>query len=181
MRVERVAGNEEPDQLLLARQLLRLRPLGEARQRRSGSAVRPVAAEQALLAGLALALLQLGLAQRSLETLGQRGARAEPVQSAGPDECFDDALIVEAQIDAAAKIEQRAERPVLLASRDDRVDGRAADAADRAQPEADARVAHDRELVARLVDVRRQHLEAEGAALVDVADDAIGVADLRRE
>ena len=62
-----------------------------------------------------------------------------------------------------------------------RLDGAPADVADGAEAEADPLLAHDGELEARLVHVRRQHLEAQLARLVDVLHHLVGVADFRRQ
>ncbi len=104
----------------------------------------------------------------------------ERVERPRPDEGFEHPLVAEAQVDAPTEIEYGAERP-LFSSGQNRIDGRLADVADRPEPEANLLVADDGELIARLVHVRRQDLQAKLARFVDVFHDAVGVADAARQ
>ena len=73
---------------------------------------------------------------------------AEGIHGSSVDECFEHPLVAHAQIDPIAQIEQRAERTILMARVDDRVDCGASDIANAAKAEADLRVADHCELVA---------------------------------
>src|SRR4029079_3385423 len=75
---------------------------------------------------------------------------------------------------------ERRER-TFSSSGKNRIDRRPADVAYRAESEADSLFADHRELVAGFVDVGRKHLDADFARLVDELDDAVGIADRRRQ
>src|SRR5687767_15405311 len=76
------------------------------------------------------------------------------------DERLEYSLVAQPQVDAFGQIEQALER--AFASRhQDRVNRASADVPDRAQSEPHASFANDRELVARLVHVRWEHVEPE--------------------
>src|SRR5256885_12998396 len=103
---------------------------------------------------------------------------AERVAGAGVDERLEDALVAEAQVDPVAQVDERAVRPPRGPPGENRLDRARADVLDRAEAEAEPAVADHRELEPGLVDVRRQHLEAEPARLLDLAHDVVGIADL---
>src|SRR5881275_723889 len=106
---------------------------------------------------------------------------AERIHRAGVNEGFEDALVADPQIDSLAEVEERAERTILRACTDDGIDRGSSDIANTAEPKTNTGVADDSELVARLVDIRRQNLEArffcpghmELARLIDVLDDVV--------
>src|SRR5437016_13066471 len=136
-------------------------------------------AEESHLAGFALSLPGLRLSERGVERRHELGAvPAERVAGAGVDERLEDALVAEAQVDPIAQVDERAVRPPRGPPGENRLDRARADVLDRAEAEAEPAVADHRELEPGLVDVRRQHLEAELARLVDVAYDVVGIADL---
>ena len=102
---------------------------------------------------------------------------AERVQRADPGERLEDLAVGQAQVDPRAQVGQRAELAAFLARGDDRLDRALADVLDGEQPEPD-RVALDGELDVGAVDVRRQDLDPEPAALGDRRRDLLGrVAD----
>src|SRR5205823_5919380 len=133
---EWMAGDVEPEGLLLQREPLALAPLFLAEDallrrlvRRLGSA-----AEEPELARLSILLRRRALLQRSLDALEQRPARlGGEVEGAGGDERLDHLLVDLAGVDASAEIEQARER--LASGREDGLDGVLAYAFDGAEPE----------------------------------------------
>ena len=105
---------------------------------------------------------------------------AERIERAGRISASNTRLLHTRRSTRVCKIEQRLER-TLRSRSDDRVDCALANVADRAEPEPDSLVADDSELVSRLVHVGRQQLEPDLPRFIDVLDDAVGVADLRRQ
>ena len=181
---ERMPRRVEPDRLFLLRQPLRLRPRRDVRERELRVWLQLAvkrAAEHRYLSRRRFLLLERRFTQRLVENRGVlRAVTAEAVERARLNERLEHALVADAQVNAIGEIEQRLER-AIRARRDNRIDRRAADVSDCAESEADSLLADDGELVSRLVDIRRQQLEPEVARFVDVLDDAVGVADLRRQ
>src|SRR5690606_17220732 len=170
--LQRMAADEEAQDLLLAGEALGLAPRLDIREdrlraqlrRRVGAAAQRI--EERALARLALRGAELRLAERALEA-GQelrpvrragRGRGRQRVTRAGRDQRFERPAARHAQVDPVDQIEERAERAVARPGVQDRADRRLAHAPDRAQPEPDLRARDRRELPAGLVHIRRQDL-----------------------
>ena len=143
-------------------------------------------AEEPDLAGVALGLPRLCLRKRRVQRGHQLGTMPPPspserVARARVDQRLDHALVAEPQVDTLAQLHQGAVGPVRVPAREDRFDRPLTHVLDRAQAEADALVAHHRELEARLVHVGGEDEEAQLARLVDVTHHVVGIADLRRQ
>src|SRR5687767_5111361 len=105
---------------------------------------------------------------------------AEAIECTGVNECLEDALVANAQIDALTEIEDARER-LLRACLEHGIDRGASDVPDRAEAETNSAVANDGELVAGLVDIGRQDLQPKLARFGDVLHDAVGIANAARE
>src|SRR5687767_4341735 len=171
-----MAGDVEPEDLLLLRESLRLahgRNVGQRHVslfRRSFPQSRvpsPQSPKQRSLPLLDLLLLERGFLNCRVQHRDElRAMPAETIHRTRVDERFEDALVAQPEVDALAEVEQRLGW-LLRARREHRVDCRLADVPDRAESESDPLLADDRELVARLVHVRGEYLDPELARLVD--------------
>ena len=121
------------------------------------------------LPGEAVGLLLLPPRERLLEHVEHSLARAG--DRAALDERLDDALVRDRRVDALGEVPDRLERP-FLARLDDRAARDLPDPLDGVEAEADL-PADDGEIDLRLVHVRRQHLDPELVARVDVERDAV--------
>jgi hypothetical protein len=178
-----MARNEEADRLALVAELLFGAP-GLALRERGRGHVDVAAAPRREEAELRARLL-LGAERRPsdyvVEPVPQAGAvPLDGVEGATGDQVFEHLSVHDLAADAETELVQARERSAVLAGDDDGLDRLRADALDRAQSEPD-RAAHDREVLAALVHVRRQHLDAVLAALGDVLERVVGVAGLERE
>ena len=126
--------------------------------------------EDRALAGEPVGLLLLPPADGLLEHLEH--ALARPGQRTALHERFEHALVRDHRVDALGEVPDRLERAALVARGDQRLRSALADALDGVQPEPDLAV-DDREVDLRLVHVRRQHLDAELVARVDVDRHAV--------
>src|ERR1700691_3963324 len=104
-------------------------------------------------------LMETGLLKGSIQhRLVLRAVAAQTVERPTVNECFEDPLVAETKVDAAAEVEDRRERRGLPGG-DDRVDRAAPDVSNCAQPESHPAVADDREAVAGLIHVGGQDLQ----------------------
>ena len=122
--------------------------------------------EQRGLAGDPVALGSLPGGERVVEPEQDLGRVPERVERAHPGERLEDLPVGEPEVDPRAEVGEGAERAALLARRDDRLDRALAHVLDREQAEPD-RVALDREVDGRPVDVGRADLDPQPAALRD--------------
>src|SRR5438105_2313233 len=151
-------------------------------QRAVRAGIRIVVAEERDLTRRALLLLERRLLERTIEDCPVLGAMTtDVIESAGGDERLEDPLVAQTQIDALAQIEDRRERTLVTARQENRVDRRAADVADRAEPKTDPLVADDGKLIPRFIHIGWEHLDVELTRLVDELHDAVRVADRRRQ
>ncbi len=105
--VQRVAGDEEPQHLLLLGETLRLRPGGGLGQGRVGGLVGGQLPEQRPLARGAVGLPELRLPQALVQGRRQLAAVAPHlVERARGDQRFHDALVAEPQVDPLAEVGQ---------------------------------------------------------------------------
>ena len=178
---EGVTGNEEAKHRLFSCQTLVLGPgrdVGEGGGGTWGGGIFP---KEPMLAGEALLLAHLRLAERMIQRGDQLGPLAsQGVAGAGVDQRLDHALVAQPQVDAVAQLDERVIRR-RLASRDDGGDSTFADIPYRAQSKSYPLITDDCELITRLVHVGREDLKGELTRFVDVLHDAIGVADFRRQ
>jgi hypothetical protein len=149
----RMLGQVQPEELLLPAQAFAHRDLG-------GGGQRPLERDRVVGGHVE----QRGLARDpvALRRLPGRDRVVEPEQDlAGCPNAFsaptlrqrlEHLPVRQAQVDARAEVDQRLERPALVARGDDRLDRTLADVLDREQPEPD-RVALDGELEVARVDV----------------------------
>src|SRR5450631_2721396 len=156
----RMPRQVEAEARLLLHQSLGLGPFARRNQRRAGRAsVASVLAEQQYLRRGAVCVL--GAIERRADRGQQaRAPRLDAVERAGADQRLDRAPVDETLVDAAAEVEQIDER-TLLAGGDDRFRRGPPGALDAAESVADATLVDRLETVARCVDVRRQHFEAD--------------------
>ncbi|MNS22864.1 hypothetical protein D3C72_546690 [compost metagenome] len=92
---------------------------------------------------------------------------ARRVEGAGLDQTFDAALVAALHVDLFAELVEVREAADALARGQDGVDGAVTHVLDGREAEADG-LAHHREVLDRLVDVRRHHLDAHLVGVVDV-------------
>ena len=182
-----MAGEIEPEHLLLVAEHLILRPLRDRHRRRPARALaggggdlgEPL--EERHLAFLAVALPALAGFHGLIERGQERGPRdLDRIEGPGLDQALDHPPVDETQVRPRAEVREGHERAALLAGADDGLDGGAADILDGPQPEVD-RVAADGELRAADVDVGRLHAQAHRAALLHVLDDLVGLVHFRGE
>src|SRR5439155_20481169 len=131
----------------------------------------PAIAEQRCLAGIALRLAELRLAEDRVQGRGElRAVSREMVHGARGDQRFDHPLVADPEIHPVAEIGERAIWPGRAARLENRFDRPAAHVSHRAQAEANFPVAGDRELPPRLIHRWWQHVDPQLASLIDVLD-----------
>ena len=97
---------------------------------------------------------------------------AERAERTDLGECLEDLAIRQAQVDPGAEVRQGPERPLGLASRDDRFDGALTDVLDREEAKSDG-VPFDGELELAGVHVGRSNLNPEPPTLGDCSCDLV--------
>jgi hypothetical protein len=163
---ERVAGDVEPERLLLELQAVRLRPLGHVGSPCAippAALLLPVALEQVEEALLPAPLLGRSLVGRLVRLSDGRelcGPTAERVERPGLDHRLDRGLRDDAAVHPLAEVEQVLELAAVGAGADDLERRPAADPLDGGEPEDDAVVLHV-EVGHPAVDVRREHVDAQ--------------------
>ena len=171
IRLERMPGDVEAEDLLLLREPLGFRQRRDVGQHVRGAVAiagrigsgRPVAEQRDLALAFSCCLSDAScIAVSSTASTARDGRRARPARRTRSAPRTR-ACCTARRSTRSHEVEQRRERP-LRARGEDRVDRRASDVADRAEPEADPLVADHGELVARLVHVGRQHLDARARA-----------------
>ena len=170
-----MAGQVQPQGLLLAREAFVLRPLDPGPEPGFDVPAEERVAEHVVLARGCIASELLGGEQGVGEAQRhRRPGGSQPVERAGPYEGFHHSPIDLPVIDATGEVEEVRVRSVPGAFVDDVLERGFACPLDRAEPVPDAALVGHAEAMDAFVDVRRCDGEAQRATLLDQVDDLVG-------
>ena len=181
---ERVAGEIQAECLALPRQAHRLAPLRQQRagQLRRARALLAREPEQIVLPRRVGAAVLIAEVHGGTQAVHERRAvGAQAVEAPGAQQRLQRAPVDLLQVEPPAKVLETRVHPARAALRDQRLGRSLTHAAHRAQPITDAALAAGGELVARGVDIRRQHREPQIRAFLDEGHDLVGVTHLGRQ